>query len=360
MSIPLSIIIPTVDRGSLFRSPLESVIPQLCTGDELIISINGPREPVESVLEDFREQLVGIELRLIGPAKKLNIYQHWSFAISHASHKECVFVHDDEIYHAGLLAIAREEFQADPETTLVTGGHIRVIAPSMDCYRTIQFEKREEFPKGTWIKAQKNVVFPKYGCTAYIVRLQESYPFFDENTRVSDALLMYTQSMAGKVVQRPEFFGTRLLHAENTSHTDYLEPGHRPYWQGLAELSQKFDSETLEQAMEEARKAAPALYSNNALSAALPRGDQEGFQECLKQIDLAEGELHRVLKLLVSLPLLWTWGPGLFRAAKRVKNTLKPKYQSSSGQDMASEDVIKELQLNEKTWTVFCQRVSEL
>lgn len=360
MSIPLSIIIPTVDRGSLFRSPLESVIPQLRAGDELIISINGPREPVERVLEDFRDQLAGIDLRLIGPEKKLNIYQHWSFAISHASHKECVFVHDDEIYHTGLLAIAREEFAADPNTTLVTGGHIRVIAPGMDCYRTIQFDKREEFPKGEWIHAQKDVVFPKYGCTAYVVRLQESYPFFDENTRVSDALLMYTQSMAGKVVQRPEFFGTRLLHAENTSHTDYLEPGHRPYWQGLAELSQKFDSAALEQAKKDARKAAPSLYSQNAMNAALPRGDRAGFEECLKQIEHAGGEARGTLKVLAPLPLLWVWGPALFRTAKRVKNFLKPRYKSGSGAEVTSESVIKELKLNDETWKTFCQRVSEL
>ncbi|MGJ8723016.1 MAG: glycosyltransferase family A protein [Roseibacillus sp.] len=361
MKQPLSIIIPTVNRGELFRSPLESVVSQLEEGDELIISINGPREPVLKVLEDFEQELAGVELKLVWPESKLNIYQHWNFVIRQAKHRECVFVHDDEIYHSRLLAIAREEFLADQETTLVTGGHIRVIAPQMKCFRTIAFTEREEFPKAEWVEAQKNAVFPKYGCTAYIFRRQlDGYSFFEQNTRVSDALLMYSQSMSGKVVQRPEFFGTRLLHAENTSHTDYLEPGHRAYWEGLAELARESDCESLVRAAQEAKESAAGLYSKNALHAALPRGDRQGFEECLRQIKLAGGAPTSSLKILSRLPLLWAWGPVLFQLGKALRNALKPKYEGSSGTEISSEELESDLELQAGTWKVFCARVGQL
>ncbi len=355
----LSLILPTVNRGALLKSPLESIIPQLKKGDQLVISINSENTgETLKVISEYESVLRAINLSIFTTETKLNIYEHWDFAISKAVYEECVFIHDDEIYHSQLLEIAREEFTRDPEVCLVTGGHIRVIAPSMNCYDTISFPRRSVFNQGCWIESQKQPTFPRYGCTSYIFRKEKKgYPFFKKNSRVSDALLMYHQSFIGKVVERPEFFGTRLLHSENTSHTDYLELNHVPYWMAMKELGEDLNVSQLEEIGEELRIKAPYLYRKNAYQSALPRNNREGFAECLRQCKLAgSGERFvRFMKLIYEVRPLWFIFSKILKLAKKV---FGKKYNETSGLLLNRNQFCSNLKITSKQWDLFCERVN--
>lgn len=269
-----------------------------------------------------------IIVNIISPGEFISRqYVHWNFAVSHALYKEIVFIHDDEIYNAELLDIARAEFSEDADVTLVTGGQINVHPSASDfrVFRTVRFEERKVYEPRAWLEFQRNQSFPKFGATVYIFRrLELNYWFLEKNVRISDALLIYQLALRGKVIERPEYFGTHLQHAGNTALNEYLNVGHVPYWAGLCQLGELENERKLIDASNCIKKEAIRTYSRNALCAALPKGDHQGWNECLRQCELAGGKPEWLVRLINSLPMKWIILPPVARAAKLLFHKVAP------------------------------------
>ena len=276
-----SVVLPTVNRGELFRSALESLIPQLELGDELIISINGPEQPVMLVLEDYIERLPKGCLRIVRPREQLTIYRHWNFALSHATKEWVVFLHDDEIVHAGLLARARREIAADSGISLITGGTMMADArEGLTAYPCNEIHANKLHEGRVWIEAAAKRLDLHYSISCYIFKRLPSYPYFENETRVADWLLMLDAAAGGKVLEADLFFSTHLLHSSNQSWVDYLTPGQIPFWRGLETLNRRHGLH-LDAWVAHSRGATCMGYLRNALLAALPAHDKEGFELCL-------------------------------------------------------------------------------
>lgn len=288
----LSVILPTVNRGELFRSPLESLLPQLKYGDELIVSINGPREPVETIISDYRSHVGYSSIRVISPPQKLEIYKHWSYAISESLNRWIVFIHDDEIYNMNMLSRIRDYIGRMPDLSLISAGTLNVEHSKLgtNVWKKNSFEKERVVNGKEWIAEHCENKKVNYGSTCYIFNRD----FFDSSymereTRVSDILLMLSQASYGQVLEVPEYWGSHLLHGTNQSWVDYLTPDHLPYWEGVQYLADKADDSCLRKMALEARSKAYGTYIRNALFAALPRNDRRAYLECIKHAIGANG-----------------------------------------------------------------------
>lgn len=311
---PLSVVLPTIYRKDLIRSTLSSIVPQLESGDELLISLNVAPQEFESSRAELSAFVASLQItdaavtRFVTPGRKCKVYQHWNFAISSAEHKEIVFIHDDEIYRNNLLSIARKEFGDDEDTVLVIGGQINVhtFARKFHTFRRVWFTERKIFERGDWLAHQASSTYPKFGATCYMFRRKvDNFWFFEQNIRVADAILMYFLSLRGKVIERTELFGTHLQHAGNTYLRDCLEVDHVPYWLGLQKLGELENVPELTVAAEEVKRNAVSAYSRNALGAALPISDKAGWKECIRQCGLAGRYPSLMVRLIDLVPMKW-------------------------------------------------------
>ncbi|RYD86110.1 MAG: glycosyltransferase family 2 protein [Verrucomicrobiaceae bacterium] len=345
---PISVVLPTIFRKELIKSTLSSIVPQLKEIDELLISLNvhsDQKKECETILKEYVDRLreFNFAFELVGPEKQLKVYEHWNFAISKARNDNIAFIHDDEIYNHNLLAIAREEFGSDSKISLVTGGQINVYSGKLgiSSHKEISFAKRRVFETAEWIESQSNRKFPKFGATAYIFRRQsETYWFFEQNTRVSDGLMMYHLAMIGRVVERPEFFGTHLEHSGNSMQTDYLETNHTPYWQGMNQLGHLTGCSYLREASALLKSEVSSTYSRCALLAAIPLRNKEGYLECLRQCSLAGTNPTLALRIIDGLPFKWQLLPPIIKAIKQIKRKIDLRRLSF---DLESELILAEL-----------------
>lgn len=323
--VSLSVILPTKNRLELLRFTIDSLLHQLKMGDEIIVSLN-------NVNDGTKEYLISlipgdVKLTILETDGEMEIYQHWHFAIGRARNEHVVFVHDDEIYHSGLIVSVREEFESDSKVTLVTGGTVSIkLMRHPIAYVKNKFQKRRVFEGETWIKRQLERNKVVYGSTCYAFkRIPNAYEFLEKRTRVSDVLLMLTQATKGKVVEHDFFHGTHLLHKKNQSWIDYLTPEQTPYWLGLKRLAEESENvNILELALKE-KSNAYALYIRNAVAAGVVSGDWKGVDTCLKLAqDLNPNGLQlKILKAVVARKLSRMLLRCMLKCVKSVASAVK-------------------------------------
>lgn len=329
LNLAISVVLPTIFRRDLIKSTIDSILPQLKCNDELLISLNVENVEFEKCLNELkifveqRQTACLGKVRYITPGQKLKVYAHWNFAISETANNQIIFIHDDEIYNANIVDISRKEFAADPEVTVIMGGQINVYSSStkINSFKKIWFDERSVWRPREWLYKQSNPSLPKFSATSYIFRKQEkSFWFFERDYRVSDSLLVYHLAIKGKVVERPEFFGTHLHHASNTFLTYFLEEDHLPYWEGLRRMGEIEQEEWLIQASRTVKNEASTHYSLNALFAALPLGNRRGWAECVRQCRLAGAEPSLLMRLTQRVPFMWQILPPVVRFLKILRH----------------------------------------
>jgi hypothetical protein len=343
----LSVLLPTIARNNLIDSTLESIVPQLSAEDELVISLNVPKSSVDEISARLRRLIVSIgtiKFRFIVPPRPMKIFEHWNFIFRSASRDQIVFIHDDEIYRSNLLKIAREEFSSAPDVSLVVGGQLKVYAnrhTGVVASLERHFDEKRTFDGRLWIRSQEKFDIPKFGATAYMFRrTSEAFWFLEDNTRISDALLLYHQAFRGKVVERPEIFGTYLQYSSNSTLTDTLEANHNPYWRALKKMGQLEYEEQLIDNSEKVRILSIRNYSACALNAAIPLRDKIGYDECLNQIRLAGGNVTGILSIIDRLPGKWIYMPPIMSVLKKLYRRLgagKLPNNAGSSSTMISE-----------------------
>lgn len=112
----ISVCIATYQGERFIEAQLRSILPQLSTGDEVIVvddySSDATCEEVRS-LGDAR-------IRLIRHAKNQGVSRSFEKAISHASGKLIFLSDQDDVWAPGKVGKVLEVFKKDPSVTLVT------------------------------------------------------------------------------------------------------------------------------------------------------------------------------------------------------------------------------------------------
>jgi hypothetical protein len=276
----ISVIIPAGSRYCLLKHTLKSIVPQLNQGDQLIVSSD--QLSFEEKAKIRAHCTDRVEIKAIEPPPGLSIFEHWNWLIGQARNDCVVLLHDDEIYHAELLAKCRAEF-GDPDVALIVGGQIRIqcrmSTPFVDIFIP-KFAYRK-MDGENWIDqyAAKGMQFC---CSCYAFRLQKSKLKFLRRDQMSgDTLFVLDQALAGKVVELPMIQGTWLKHNTNTSSREYLQRDNHTYLEGLDELLAQTNARAVQTHICLYKGQIASNYWRNAFTSALLAKDYSGFAHCL-------------------------------------------------------------------------------
>lgn len=316
MSTPLSIVLPTKDRLALLQCTMESILPQLGDGDEILVLVDGPQD--ESY--PFLQTLLGQGVRLIQPEGKLGGFSHYRLLFEAARHDHIVMVHDDELYHGDLLNNVRSAFASDNKVTFINTGQVVVWAGTkLVVQKNISFDHQRNHDGTLWAseEIQRGMRF-NCSCLAFC-RDSPSLNVLTRTQISADNLFAALVAAKGRVVELPFFGSTWLLHSGNTSRRDYLKPGHTALWQALEELKENGSLGFLSKTSIDAQRAfASRVYAWNAFAAAAPDGNFSGFEECVRQVHLAGGNSPAYFLLeAATLPGIWPVFVSLVRLAKK-------------------------------------------
>jgi len=313
----ISVVAPTYKRRALLPFCIDSVLPQLESGDELLILIDGEQDPSYAYVAELAAK--DPRVRITMPGGKVGPFEIYRMLFERAAHDHIVMVHDDEIYHSRLLEKVRARFTREPAVTFQLAGQIRVlISDSVHSFANIAYPEEKLMEGREWVSGQigSGMLF---NCSCLVFRrTAEALKVLTREQLSADNLFAIVQASSGKVTQSDYFSSTWLLHATNTSRRDYLTINHHPLWRGIEALQGRPGYEYLtEEDVRKQRQIAARAYLWNAFAAAAVDGKREAFLQCVRYAAEAVPG-----KLLPSLLRVFTVKPLWFvfcRAAKASK-----------------------------------------
>lgn len=320
----LSVVLPTYKRRALLPFCIDSVLPQLESGDELLILIDGPQDPSHPYVAELAAK--DPRVRITTPSGKLTPYEIYRMLFERAAHEHIVMVHDDEIYHSRLLEKARARFTQEPSVTFQLAGQIRIFASDhVYSHANVAYPAEKLMEGKDWVAGQISTGM-RFNCSCLVFRrTQEGLDVLTREQLSADNLFAIAQASAGKVTQSDYFSSTWLIHATNTSRRDYLTPDHRPLWRGIEALRGRPGYEHItEQHVRDQRAIAARAYLWNAFAAAAVDGKRDAFLQCLRYAaEAVPGPLlPGVLRVLAIQPLWFLFCQGA-KAAKALYNRAK-------------------------------------
>lgn len=114
MSINISIIIPTKDEGKLLPACLESLLPQLIVGDEVIIVDAGSEDKTIELAESYGCKVFVYGKSSIGQARDYGVYQ--------AKNEIILQTDADLTFDRGYIDKLRQHYMQNSHLSGVTGG----------------------------------------------------------------------------------------------------------------------------------------------------------------------------------------------------------------------------------------------
>jgi glycosyltransferase involved in cell wall biosynthesis len=125
----LSVIVPTLGRDTL-AATLESIVPQLAQGDEVIVVADGPQPTAAAIVRTIRSD--DVRYFAHGPTHVKGNSQR-NAGIAGATGDYLLFMDDDDVYVAGALDMIRDAARAEAGRSFVF---------RMDNYGTILWRAR--------------------------------------------------------------------------------------------------------------------------------------------------------------------------------------------------------------------------
>jgi abequosyltransferase len=122
-SIPLlSFCIPTRNRAKYLREMLESVVAQITSGVEVVISDDGSTDETQEVIESFRARIPCLVAQRVDPPLRYD--RNLLHVVSLARGNYCWLFGDDDRLEPGGLAAVLEALKTEPELTGLTTDRI--------------------------------------------------------------------------------------------------------------------------------------------------------------------------------------------------------------------------------------------
>lgn len=225
---PMTVILPIRDR-TVGLYTLKFLQGQMRSSDELLISFNNTSDRVVEIMTE-QARLTCANLKILRWEKTVPIYPHWKAIIDAASNDAILFVHDDDVYHGGIVERIRGVFDHDPDASFITSQMINI---SLSHTLEIRSDGSESKPlKYDWqtyyeekrhrnFVAQFNTSF--YGFKRSKLR---SFEFLEKNPLAGDFLLFFSGLLGGNLYVLPEFLAARLQHGSNAVYNEFFKPAH--------------------------------------------------------------------------------------------------------------------------------------
>lgn len=117
---PISIVLAAYNGQTYISKQLESILPQLQSGDELIISLDPSKDQTKAILIQFFRDYKGKPgyLRFLdGPGQ--GVIKNFEHALKHVQNPIVVFCDQDDVWFDHKLARIRQVFEENPQVQAV-------------------------------------------------------------------------------------------------------------------------------------------------------------------------------------------------------------------------------------------------
>src|SRR5438552_9642418 len=141
--IRLSICIATYNRAEVIGETLESILPQLREGVELVVVDGASRDATESVVSSH---FIGrSDCRYVRLPTKGGVDQDYCLAVEHARGQYCWLVTDDDVLKPHAIDRVIAELQSDPDLLVVNAEVAEPDLTTLLTARLLRLETDKEF-----------------------------------------------------------------------------------------------------------------------------------------------------------------------------------------------------------------------
>lgn len=320
----LSIVLVTLGNQPLLKYAIESLIIQIGAEDEFVISINSGDPEAEAYVRQIVSSVHGTStIRIISTLKKIEVYEHYKFAISAASKDFVVIAHDDELYGSKTLGEIKKGF-AHNGVNVVVGGMVKVDISNLNCVseKVVCFDSEEVFNGLEWVLS-KETLYPPFCYSALAVKKPTlALEIFSSNGTAVDCLVVARQAIEGKVFQSKEIFATWLQLPTRNSRWWVLKPDLIAPWKEFLDYYEKIGNTILIRRAMDAKVAFFRSFLKMLFIVGIANQNGEQIRGCLKKI----GEIHPLMEKMLFFakwPVLYNLaGPFLMLFKKLSKKYL--------------------------------------
>lgn len=253
----LSIMLLTTGKQPLIEFSIRSLLPQVETEDEFVISINSTDSSAISWVRELIQKLdpEGL-IRVIQTGSQCSVYEHYRFVIDHSLNDHLLIAHDDEIYNSTILQEFRTGF-SNPSVTVVVGG-LLMVEPSAGKLRISQensFTESKIRNGLEWIKETEGL-YPRFCFSSLALNKKVlKLNIFSATATSADCLAVTQQAIAGSVYHSKKIFATWLQLPTRNSRWYLIKPGLTAPWKEYLDFYQTTGDQELIERGEKAKMA---------------------------------------------------------------------------------------------------------
>ena len=205
----ISVCMATYNGEKYLKDQLDSILKQIQSSDELIISDDGSSDSTRNIIQEYQKQYKNIVL-LDGPRR--GVQKNFEHALKHAK-ADILFLSDqDDVWMDGKVERVLQEFE-DPKTLCVVHD-CEIVDGNLNSTHETFFGLKHGKP-GLLTNLYKNAFI---GCGMAFRKcvFEKSYPFPD-NIEMHDWWIGLVASCMGKTVFIHEPYIKYRRHGDNTS-----------------------------------------------------------------------------------------------------------------------------------------------
>jgi glycosyltransferase involved in cell wall biosynthesis len=207
----VSVCMATYNGSAYLCEQLDSILSQLQTEDEVIISDDHSTDETQAILSGYQDARIKI---FRNPGKRGHV-QNFAYALAQATGEFIALSDQDDIWHPDKIATMMEAFAADRKTTLVLSNGILIDAEGR--LLTQRLYEDDRFLSGVLANLVKN----RYQGSTMVFRrkiLAAALPLPD-GIPMHDSWIGMVNAIIGRTVYLPQLLLFYRRHNDNmTSH----------------------------------------------------------------------------------------------------------------------------------------------
>lgn len=222
---PLSIAIPTYKRYQSVTSLVNSIIPQLIDGDELLVIDDGSADNTSDILSKISK------VRLISNSSNEGMLKTWNKCLTSTTHDWICIIHDDDTIEPDALKNIRKVIARVTEPTLIGHSYPEQNPNHLD--NSLQYRSLEA---GSW--AALNPLQIPSGVTIHR-EIIKTIGIFDERFQYSADIEYFSRicaKFASIIIENPCIV-TFKLHSQNYEYKAWSKPECFTQLEQIQELS---------------------------------------------------------------------------------------------------------------------------
>lgn len=294
----LSVVLLTRGQQPLMKYTIESIIHQIDSKTEFIISINTNDESnikyVMKMLDSFDHKK---NIKIISTGRNLQVYEHYRFATEACQCDNVLIIHDDDIYHSSAIRKIRQGFEQD-NVNVVVGGMLKTeLYENKIGLSYVNLVNDFGTKDGvSWLMNHKDF-YPKF-CYSAVAFRRNGFDMntFSKKSTAADCLLVAMRAMSGNVYETGIVLATWLQLPNRTSRWAAIDHRLIPAWQEFLTYYLSTENETLIRRAKNGGRKSLIGYIKMLFIVAVRNRNNDQILGALKNIGLVSPSIRKILE----------------------------------------------------------------